>query len=192
MLLLLLLFLFCCKFILQSINLLLEFLDGSLSKLSSGLCLLQFSSQSLDLLLVAGLSLVGLVLRHLQRLEIGSNNSQLLLQLDDLQLSSFSSLLSSLKLGLNLLESLLNLFVLLVSFLSLIPGILQLLLQHAHSLLILDCSVLQDFPHSVRVISSSGGLVEFIGSNKKFVLTFLQIFLKTLDSSVQSIDFQLS
>merc|ERR1712029_1004539 len=131
------------KFILQSVNLLLEFLHRSLSKLSSSLSLLQLGSQRLDLLLVTGLSLISLLFRHFKRLQVAGNNSQLFFKLNDLHLTSLCSLLSSLKLTLDLLQSLLNLLILLVSILSLVPGSLQLLFQLGHPLLILDCSVLQ-------------------------------------------------
>merc|ERR1712226_1136010 len=152
---------------------------------------IQLGGESLDLFLVAGLSLVGLVLGDLQGLEVGGDNSQFLLELDDLHLSSLGSFLSSLQFRLNLLESLLNLLVLLVGLLCLVPGVLQLLLKLSHSLLILDGSVLKNLPHSVRVVSSGGGLVKLVGGDKKFVLAFLQVFLESLDSSVESIDFQL-
>merc|ERR1712032_1261991 len=180
------------KFILQPVNLFLEFLNWSLSKLSSGLRLLQLGSQRLDLLLVAGLPFIGLLLRDFKRLQVAGNNSQLLLKLNDLHLASLCSFLSSLKLTLNLLQSLGNLIVLLVSFLSLVSGILEFLLKLAHSFLILDSPVLQHLPHSVRVISSSGSLVQLVGGLEELVLTSLQISLKTLDSSVKSIDLKLS
>merc|ERR1712032_98592 len=165
------------KFILQPVNLFLEFLNRSLSKLSSGLRLLQLGSQRLDLLLVAGLPFIGLLLRDFKRLQVAGNNSQLLLKLNDLHLASLCSFLSSLKLTLNLLQS---------------PGILEFLLKLAHSFLILNSPVLQHLPHSVRVISSSGSLVKLVGGLKELVLTSLQISLKTLDSSVKSIDLKLS
>merc|ERR1711997_1369429 len=177
----LVLLLLASQFVLQSVDLFLEFLDGSLGKFGSGLGLLQLGGEGLDLLLVAGLSLVGFVLRDLQRLEVGGDNSQLLLQLDDLHLSGLGPLLSSLQLRLNLLESLLDFVVLLVSLLGLVPGVLQLFLQLSHPLLVLDGSVLENLPHSVRVVSSSGGLVKLVGGLQQFVLTGFQIALKTLD-----------
>merc|ERR1711913_101886 len=180
------------QLILQSVNLFLEFLDRSLGKFSSGLGLLQFGGESLDLLLVAGLSLVGLVLGDLERLEVGGDHSQFLLQLDNLHLSSLGSFLSSLQLSLNLLKSLLNLLILLVRLLCLVPGILQLLLQFSHSLLVLDGSVLENFPHSVRVVSSSGSLVKLVGGLKQFILAGLQVPLQTLNPPVERVHLQLS
>merc|ERR1711913_226291 len=180
------------QLILQSVNLFLEFLDRSLGKFSSSLGLLQFGGESLDLLLVAGLSLVSLVLGDLQRLEVGGDHSQFLLQLDNLHLSCLGSFLSSLQLRLNLLKSLLDLLILLVRLLCLVPGILQLLLKLSHSLFVLDGSVLENFPHSVRVVSSRGSLVELVGGLKQFILALLKIFLQTLNPPVESIDFQLS
>merc|ERR1712029_1250346 len=179
------------KFILQSVNLLLEFLHRSFSKLCSSLSLLQLSSQRLDLLLVAGLSLISLLFRHFKRLQVAGNNSQLFFKLNDLHLSSLCSLFSSLKLRFHLLKSLLNLLILLICFFSLISCSLQFLLKLAHSFFILNSSVLQNLPHSVRVISSSSSLVKLVGGLKKFVFTLLKIFLKTLNSSVQSVDLQL-
>merc|ERR1711913_175106 len=179
------------QLILQSVNLFLEFLDRSLGKFSSSLGLLQFGGESLDLLLVAGLSLVSLVLGDLQRLEVGGDHSQFLLQLDNLHLSCLGSFLSSLQLRLNLLKSLLDLLILLVCLLCLVPGILQLLLKLSHSLFVLDSSVLKNFPHSVRIVSGSGSLVELVGGNEKFILALLKIFLQTLNPPVESIDFQL-
>merc|ERR1719410_1599782 len=180
------------KFILQSVNLFLEFLDRSLSKFSSGLCLLQLGSKRLDLFLVAGLSLVGLLFRDLKGFQVAGNNSQFFFKLNDLHFTSFCSLFSSLQFRFNLLKSLLDFLILLISFLSLVSGRLQFFLKFSHSLLILNGSVLQNLPHSVRVISSSSSLVKLVGSLKKFVFTLLKIFLKTLNSSVKSIDFQLS
>merc|ERR1711992_49495 len=106
-------------------------------------------------------------------------------KLDNLHLSGLGSLLSSLQLRLNLLESLLDFVVLLVSLLGLVPGVLQLLLQLPHPLLVLDGSVLKNLPHSVRVVSSSGGLVKLVGGLQQFVLTGLQVALKTLNPPVE-------
>ena len=109
--------------------LLLQLLHGLLSKLSPGLGLLQLGSQVLDLLLVGGLPLVGLLLRHLQGLQVVGHHPQLLLQLDDLDLPNLSSFLCPLQIGLSLSEFLLNFVVLLVCVLCLVPGRLQLLLE---------------------------------------------------------------
>merc|ERR1712172_205213 len=68
------------QLILQSVHLLLQLLDGLLSELSTSLGLLQLGTQGLDLLLVGLLPLVGLLLGHLQRLEVVGNNPQFLLQ----------------------------------------------------------------------------------------------------------------
>merc|ERR1711936_1525018 len=92
------------QLVLQSVNLFLKFLDGLFSKFSSGFGLLQLCRQGLDLLLVAYLPLVGLLLGHLQRLQVRCYNLQLLLQLHDLGLPHLSSLLCSLKVGLSHLQ----------------------------------------------------------------------------------------
>ena len=67
------------------------------SKLSASLCLLQLGSQCLDLLLVSFLPLVGLLLRHLEGLEVVGHHPQLLFQLEDLCLANVCSLLGFLK-----------------------------------------------------------------------------------------------
>ena len=85
------------KLVFQSVDLLLELLDGLVGKLGSGLSLLQLGGESLDLLLVGLLPLVGLLLGDLQRLEVVGNNSQLLLQLQDLGLTSVCPLLGLLQ-----------------------------------------------------------------------------------------------
>ena len=51
-------------------HLLLQLLDGFLSKLSAGLGLLQLGAQGLDLLLVGLLPLVGLLLSHLDKKQV--------------------------------------------------------------------------------------------------------------------------
>ena len=72
-------------------------LDVHLRVLGLGLSQLQPLHQVMDLLLVRLLSLVGLLLRHLQRLEIVADHPQLLLQLNDLALSSLCPLIGSLQ-----------------------------------------------------------------------------------------------
>merc|ERR1719361_3251819 len=71
--------------------------SGLLGELSSGLSLLQLRAECLDLLLVGLLTLVGLLLGNLQRLEVVGDDPQLLLQLKDLSLSHISALLGLLQ-----------------------------------------------------------------------------------------------
>ena len=110
-------------------HLFLELLHRFFGKLCPGLGLLQLGGQGLDLLFVADLPLVGLLLGHLQGLEVVGHHPQLLLQLDDLDLPNLSSFLCPLQIGLSLSEFLLNFVVLLVCVLCLVPGRLQLLLE---------------------------------------------------------------
>merc|ERR1719433_401928 len=118
--------LLCHQFILQSVNLLLQLSHGLVSELSPGLSLLQLGGQSLDLLLVSLLSGVGLLLGNLQGLEVVGDDSQLLLQLEDLGLTSIGSLLSLLQVRLAVGKLLGDILVGGVSSLSLVPGLLQL------------------------------------------------------------------
>merc|ERR1712106_64831 len=150
------------------------------------------AEKGLDLLLVACFSLVGLLFRDFQGFEIVSNNSQLFFQLYNFDFTNLCSFFCSLKLTLNLLQPLCNFIVFFVGIFSLGSCSFQFLLKLAHSVFILDCSALQHLPHTVAVISSSGGFVKFVGSEEKFVFTGFKITLKTLNSSVQSINLQLS
>merc|ERR1719187_1594035 len=123
--------LFGNKFVLKSVNLLLEFLDRFVSKFSSSLSLLQLGGQGLDLLLVGLLSLVGLLLGDLQRLEVVGHNSQLLLELKDLGLAVVGSLLSLLQVRLTGSKLLGNLLIRSISSSSLVKlgvGLLEFLL----------------------------------------------------------------
>merc|ERR1711915_517653 len=124
------------QLIFQSVNLLLQLLHRLLSKLGTSLSLLQSGCQGLDLLLVGLLPLVGLLLSHLQGLQVVGNNSQLLLKLHNLGLTSFSTLLSTVEICLTLLQLLGHLLILAVGILSLVSGVLQLLLELDHPLLI--------------------------------------------------------
>merc|ERR1712027_146219 len=82
--------------------------------------------------------------------------------------------------------------MLLIRIFSLVSSSLELFLQFPHPLFILNGSILQNLPHSVRVISSSGSLVQLVGGLKELVLTGLKISLKTLNSPVKSVDLKLS
>ena len=53
--------------------------------------------------------------------------------------------------------------------------------------LYLNSSVLQDFSHTLRVVSGGGGFVEFLRGNQQLVLTFLQVLFKALHTTVQSV-----
>merc|ERR1719362_93003 len=116
------------------------------------LSLLQLGTQGLDLLLVGLLPLVGLLLSHLQRLEVVGDNPQLLLQLKDLGLSNISSVLSLLQLGLTGGKLLGNLVVMVVSRLGLFPGLLQLFLKCCDPLLVLIGLALENLLSALRVI----------------------------------------
>merc|ERR1719410_2117560 len=114
------------QLILQSVNLLLQLNDGFFSKLSSCFGLFQFSGQSLDLIFVECLPLVGFVLGHLQGLEVVGHDLQLLLQLDDLELPGGCSLLAHLQVPLALSHLLLGVVILPVRVLGHLLRLLQL------------------------------------------------------------------
>merc|ERR1719474_865445 len=117
---------------------------------------------------------------------------QFFFKFDDFHFSGFGSFFSSLKLTLNLSQSLLNFFIFLVCVFSLVSSSFKFLLQFSHSFLVLDGSVFKDLPHTVAVISSSSSFVKLGGCNEELVFTSLKISLKALDSSVQSIDLKFS
>merc|ERR1719167_1758801 len=125
------------QLILQPVHLLLQLLDGFFGKLSAGLGLLQLGAQGLDLLLVGLLPLVGLLLSHLEGLQVVGNNPQLFLQLNDLVLTDISALLSLLKVSLAGGQLLGYIVIGSVSCLGLLTSLLQLLLQRGDPLLIL-------------------------------------------------------
>merc|ERR1719391_1971648 len=180
------------QLILQPVHLLLQFLHRFLSELSASLSLLQLGAQSLDLLLVGLLPLVGLLLRNLQRLEVVGNNPQLLLQLQDLGLSHISALLGLLQLGLAVGELLGDLVVGSVGCLGLLPRLLQLLLQGSDPLLIFVGLALENLLCALRVISSSGSLVQLGHSSHHLLLGLLQILLKAGHPPVQGIHLELA
>merc|ERR1711990_500121 len=140
------------QLILQPVHLLLQFLDGLLSELSTGLGLFQLGAQGLDLLLVGLLPLVSLLLGNLQRLEVVGDDPQLLLQLEDLGLSHIGALLGLLKLRLAGGKLLGNLVVGGVGSLSLLPCLLELLLENGDPLLVLFGLALENLLGALRVV----------------------------------------
>merc|ERR1719222_1475303 len=132
----LVLLLLCHKLILKPVHLLLQFKHRLLGKLGAGLSLLQLGSQGLDLLLVGLLPLVGLLLGHLQGLQVVRHNPQLLLQLEDLGLTDISALLGLLEVGLTGSQLLGDLIVGCVGGLGLLSCLLQVLLQSNDPLLV--------------------------------------------------------
>merc|ERR1712226_1079298 len=113
---------------------------------------LQLGGQGLDLLLVGLLPLVGLLLSNLERLEVVGDHPQLLLQLEDLGLSHIGALLGLLKLGLAGRKLLCHLVVGGVGSLSLLPCLLELLLQNCDPLLVLFSLTLEDLLGALRVV----------------------------------------
>merc|ERR1719391_710376 len=180
------------QLILQPVHLLLQFLHGLLSELSASLGLLQLGAQSLDLLLVGLLPLVGLLLRNLQGLEVVGNDPQLLLQLEDLGLSHISALLGLLQLGLAVGQLLGDLVIGSVSSLSLLPRLLELLLQGSDPLFVLVSLALENLLGALRVISSSGRLVQLGNGSHHLLLGLLQILLKAGHPPVQGIHLELA
>merc|ERR1719187_1311309 len=183
--------LFGNKFVLESVNLLLELLDRFVSKFSSSLSLLQLGGQGLDLLLVGLLSLVGLLLGDLQRLEVVGHNSQLLLELKDLGLAVVGSPLSLLQVRLTGSELLGNLLIRSISSLGLVSGILEFFLQLSDSLVIISGFVLKDLLGSFGVVSSSSSLVKLGVGLLEFLLGLLEVLLKARYSSVQGVHLSL-
>merc|ERR1719474_2008627 len=160
------------ELILQPVHLLLKFLNRLLGELGSSLRLLQLGAQSLDLLLVR------LLLSHLERLEVVGDNPQLLLQLEDLGLTHVGALLRLLKLGLAGGQLLRNLIVVSVSCLSLLPGLLELLLQSGDPLLVLVGLALEHLLGTLGVVGSSGGLVELGHGGHHLLLGLLKVLLE--------------
>merc|ERR1719201_2902272 len=167
------------KLILQPVHLLLQLEHRLLCKLGAGLGLLQLGSQGLDLLLVGLLPLVGLLLGHLQGLEVVGHNPQLLLQLKDLGLTDVSALLGLLEVGLAGGKLLGDLVVGGVGGLGLLPRLLQVLLKACNPLLVLVGLALEDLLGALRVVSSSSSLVKLGHSRHHLLLGLFKILLKS-------------
>merc|ERR1719192_2569401 len=188
----LVLLLLCHQLILQPVHLLLQLLHRLVSKVSSGLGLLQLGGRRLDLLLVRLLPLVGLLLGNLQGLEVVGHHPELLLQLQDLLLSNIGSLLRLLQVAAASSKILGNLLISSVGSLGLVPGILQILLQSSDPLLIIYSLVLKHLLGTFVVISSGARLVQLGVGLQQLLLGLLEVLLKTGDSPVESVHLQLS
>merc|ERR1719187_2180183 len=143
--------LFGNKFVLKSVNLLLEFLDRFVSKFSSSLSLLQLGGQGLDLLLVGLLSLVGLLLsllqvrltgskllgnlliRSISGLSLVSGILEFLLQLSDSLVIISGFVLKDLLGSLGVVSSSSSLVKLGVGLLEFLLGLLEVLLKARYS-----------------------------------------------------------
>merc|ERR1712241_615672 len=180
------------QLVLQPVHLLLQLLHRLVSKVSSGLGLLQLGGQRLDLLLVRLLPLVSLLLGHLQGLEVVGHHPELLLQLQNLLLPNISSLLRLLQIAVTICKILGNLLISSVSSLGLVPGILQILLQSDDPLLIIDSLVLKHLLSTLIVISSSARLFKLGVGLQQLLLCLLEVLLQTGDSPVESVHLQLS
>merc|ERR1719275_27061 len=167
------------KLILQPVHLLLQLEHRLLCKLGTGLGLLQLGSQGLDLLLVGLLPLVGLLLGHLQGLEVVGHHPQLLLQLEDLGLTHICALLSLLKIGLTCGKLLSNLVVGGVGGLGLLPRLFEVLFKANNPLLVLVSLALEDLLGTLRVVSSSSSLVKLGHSRHHLLLGLLEILFKS-------------
>merc|ERR1712241_1376345 len=165
------------QLVLKPVHLLLQLLHRLVSKVSSGLSLLQLGGQRLDLLLVGLLPLVGLLLGHLQGLEVVGNHSQLLRLLQ-------VAVTTGKILGALLIGS--------VSSLGLVPGILQILLQSDDPLLIIHSLVLKHLLGTLVVISSSTRLFKLGVCLQQLLLCLLEVLLQTGDSPVESVHLELS
>merc|ERR1712018_807732 len=153
--------------------------------------MLQLHSQSLDLLLVMALALVGLVLRHLEAPQVVCHNLQLLLQLDDLELAHAGPLVAHFQVALGLHHLLLGLVVHLVGILGLLLRLLQLLGQPHQLLLIVRRTVLQHFLHPVTVVGSGRGLVQLLAAEHELGLGVLEVLLELLHPPVQPVELSL-
>merc|ERR1712107_887745 len=118
---------------------------------------------------------------------IVGHNSQLLLQLQDLGLTSVSSLIRLLQVRLAGGELLGDLFISSVSSLGLLSGLLQLLLQSSNPLVIVHSFVLKHLLGSLRVISRSASLVKLGHGLLQLLLDLLQVLLQTRHSPVESL-----
>merc|ERR1719275_303842 len=167
------------KLILKPVHLLLQFEHRFLGELGTGLGLLQLGSQGLDLLLVGLLPLVGLLLGHLQGLEVVGHNPQLLLQLKDLGLTDVSALLGLLEVGLAGGKLLGNLVVGGIGGLGFLPCLFQVLLKASNPLLVLVGLALEDLLGALRVVSSSSSLVKLGHSSHHLLLGLLKILLES-------------
>merc|ERR1711936_817267 len=81
-----------------------------------------------------------------------------------------------------------HLVVFLVRLLGLVPGVLELLLQVGHPLLVLYALVLHHVPHSGAVVGSGGGFVQLGVGDQEALLGLLQVFFKSLDATVEGVD----
>merc|ERR1719222_1159996 len=187
----LVLLLLCHKLILKPVHLLLQFEYRLLGKLGAGLGLLQLGSQGLDLLLVGLLPLVGLLLGHLQGLQVVRHNPQLLLQLEDLGLTDVSALLGLLEVRLTSSQLLGNLVVGCVGGLGLLPRLLQVLLQSNDPLLVFVSLALENLLGTFRVVSGSSSLVKLGHSCHHLLLGLLEILLESGHPPCECVHFEL-
>merc|ERR1719275_108860 len=179
------------KLILQPVHLLLQLEHRLLCKLGAGLGLLQLGSQGLDLLLVGLLPLVGLLLGHLEGLQVVRHNPQLLLQLEDLGLTDVSALLGLLEVGLTSSQLLGNLVVGGVGGLGLLPRLLQVLLQSNDPLLVFISLALENLLGTLRVVSGSSSLVKLGHSRHHLLLGLLEILLESGHPPCECVHFEL-
>ncbi|GMT02254.1 hypothetical protein PENTCL1PPCAC_24428, partial [Pristionchus entomophagus] len=176
------------KLILEPVDLLLELLDGALGELGAGLGLLQSGGQGADLLLVRVLSLESLLLRHLERLEVVTDDAELLLELDDLAATNLGTLLSALKISLNHGELTGDLVVFAVGLLGEHLGLLELRLDGVGALLILERAVLHDLADALGLVARVRGLLELLGGDLETLLGALELILQKGHAAVEGGD----
>merc|ERR1719427_834498 len=166
------------KFIFKSVNFLLELLHRLVSKLCSCLSLLQLSCQSLDLLLIRLLTLIGLLFSNFQRLKVVGNNSQFFFKLQDFCFSSICSFFSFFKISITLYKFLRYFFISCICCFSLVSGIFQFFFKGSNSFIIFKGLVLKDLFSTLRVISCCSSLIKFCVSSNQLLFCLLEIFLK--------------
>jgi len=74
------------------------------------------------------------------------------------------------------------------SFLGLVSGLLEFILELGHSLLVFLGLVLEDLLHTLGVIGGGGSLVELLVGNKELLLGLLEVLLKSLHPPVEGVD----
>merc|ERR1712111_12697 len=169
------------------LQLLLELLYRLVSKLCSCLSLLQLGCQSLDLFFIRLLTLIGFLFSNLQRLEAVGNDSQFFFKLQDFGFSSICSFFSLFKISITLSQFLRYFFISCICCFGLVSCIFQFFFKGSNSFIVFNCFVLKDLFGTLRVISCCPSFVELCVSSNQLLFCLLKIFLKTLNSPIESI-----
>merc|ERR1712127_693172 len=136
--------------------------------------------------------LTHLLLGDLQGLEVVAHNSELLLELYNLGLSSLGTFLGSLQISLDHGQLTGNLLVFLVCLLGDQLGLSQLCLQDGHTVVLHVVLILKSLSYPLGLICGMAGLSKLLGGSSKTLLAPLQILFKQLDPPVQGSNLSLS